>query len=294
MHTDTVSAAEITVEDIFTFLASRWRWLLAGLFFGAIVALLYAFLQAPIYRSEILVTPANNDAAQSGLSSLAGQFGGLGQLASIVGVGGGEASELVALLKSRKIAQSFIESEQLLQYLYPNNWDTTTMSMVPAAGRLPPTMSQAVARFNSSIKEISENKLTGLVLVSIEWSDRTLAAKWANDFVAHVNEIARSKAIEESGNTISYLTQQLSTNDILEVKQAIYKVIEASVTRRAMAATRRDFGFRVVDPAVVPDLGTQVRPRTLLLVSIGAAAGVALSLALLSFLLFYQWTRNKR
>ena len=157
MHTDTVSAAEITVEDIFTFLASRWRWLLAGLFFGAIVALLYAFLQAPIYRSEILVTPANNDAAQSGLSSLAGQFGGLGQLASIVGVGGGEASELVALLKSRKIAQSFIESEQLLQYLYPNNWDTTTMSMVPAAGRLPPTMSQAVARFNSSIKEISEN-----------------------------------------------------------------------------------------------------------------------------------------
>jgi uncharacterized protein involved in exopolysaccharide biosynthesis len=56
-------------------------------------------------------------------------------------------------------------------------------------------------------------------------------------------------------------------------------MIENQVRTAMMANTREDFAFKVVDPAVTPDLRAKVRPRRALIalggVLLGTFAGVA-------------------
>ena len=51
-----------------------------------------------------------------------------------------------------------------------------------------PTMEDAYRLFDS-IRNVDEDIQTGLVTVTVDWSDPKLAAEWANGLVQDVNEL---------------------------------------------------------------------------------------------------------
>jgi uncharacterized protein involved in exopolysaccharide biosynthesis len=268
---------EIPVARIVAVLLRPWKWMVAASAAGALAAFAFAMTQPNVYRAEVLISPVKSDGSGAGLGAIAQRLGGLASYAGLSTSGGSDAAELVALLKSRQMAERFIEMHGLLPVLYEDRWDARAGAWRPEEGGTSPTIRAGAKRFNSEIKAVTENKVTGMVAVSIDWTDPDLAAKWANLFVDDVSEFARGRALEESRRTVSYLESQLQNQQRMETRNAIFSAIEGQLTQQAMAASRPDFAFRIIDPAVTPDVDSKVYPRRILFAVAGAIVGLLLS-----------------
>src|SRR5204863_5594 len=138
-------------------------------------------------------------------------------------------------------------------------------------GTKPPSDIEAYRIFDGQVRVVTLDRRTGLVSLTVEWSDPAAAAAWANRLVTMVNDRRRAEAISEAQGSIKYLREQLMRNSAVEVQQAIYRLIEAQTKTIALANAREEYAFRVIDPAVVPE--RPVRPKRLNMVVSGAVVG---------------------
>jgi len=237
---------------------------------STLIATAAAFLMTPIYRAEVLLAPSSQEDSE-GLSALAGQFGDLAAIAGInLGPGKDKTAEYVAALKSRSLSVSFINEQKLMPALFPGKWDKENKRWKDAAKA--PTEWQAFERWDYGIRRVTQDRRTGLVTVAIEWTDPAQTAKWANDFVKHVNTRLRAEAVDEASRSIAYLEQQLPQTTSVEVQQAIYRLIEGQTKKKMVANTREEYAFATIDAAVTPE--RKHRPRRMTLVLAGLFLGL--------------------
>ena len=109
-----------------------------------------------------------------------------------------------------------------------------------------------------------ENPKTGLVVVAIDWRDRVEGARWVNALIAKANSFIAQRAGAEADRRIEYLNAELKKADQIELRQAIYALIEAEIKKRMLSRTRLEYAFRVLDPASPPPLSEYVRPLRIL------------------------------
>jgi uncharacterized protein involved in exopolysaccharide biosynthesis len=253
----------------------RYRWTVAlttVVCLGMAIAL--AFLWRPVYRGEVVFAPAGQE-AESGLASLGGQ---LGSLASIAGLDSGTSQlkeNALAILQSRAFTQEIIEREDLLPLLFDDRWDAATSSWRPDAEV--PTLGDAFELFED-IRRVSEDRITGIISLAIDWHDRELAARWANLFVNEINNRVRRETISEAEESLGYLQEELGRTSAVELRQAIYRMIETQLNRIMLANVKVEYVFDVIDPAVVPDEDKFVAPRRLLILVLGLSLGLLLGL----------------
>lgn len=278
--------------DLFN--AMRRQWLLIGVVTLVVTAAatVTAFMLTPIYRAEVLVTAADE---QSG-GSLAQLVGGLGGVAALAGLElGGETDVEVslAMLRSHQFTMAFIKDNGLMQELFWRQWDTAGRRWKSDDPSDAPTIAEAVRFFDKSVRSVSRDRRTGLIKVAIEWRDRQKAAVWANELIARVNQVARNKAIGEAERSIAYLNRELEKTNVVELQQAIYRLIETQINRIVLANVREEFAFRVIDPAVAPDAKYKVRPKRLLIMLAGAFVGGLLALVI-AFMRAQRYIRTAR
>jgi uncharacterized protein involved in exopolysaccharide biosynthesis len=237
----------------------------------AVVSVVLAFNLTPMYRSDVVVSPADSS---SGLGDL-GQLGGLASLAGInIGGGGGKKSdEALEYLRSRAFTTGFIQRHDLMPVLFAKKWDPGRKQWRNAADV--PTISEAVDRFSKKIRQIAEDKRTGIVTVSIIWSDRVAAAAWANSLIAEADMALRERAIAEQNRSVEYLRSEAGKTSTVEIESAISKVMETELKNAMVARTRDSYAFKVIDPAVVRDPRDRDSPNKPLILVMGAALGFA-------------------
>ena len=131
--------------------------------------------------------------------------------------------------------------------------------------------------------DVAENKDTGTIAVSIDLKDRFVAAQWANSIVSLLNEKVRDRVAAEAQRSMSYLSGELDKASSVELRQVIHRLIEAQIETIMLANVRKDFVFRVIDPAVVQDADYYVSPRRVLLAFIGLLFGGFLGLCIAAF-----------
>jgi uncharacterized protein involved in exopolysaccharide biosynthesis len=233
---------------------------------GAAAGAALSYLVTPRYRAELTFSPANNSQGNIG--------GDLGSLAAIAGIniGGGnkKAEESLEYIRSRGFTAEFIQRHALLPMLYANKWDAQS-------GRWkkePPTLSAAVKRFSNNVRFISEDRRTGIVTLSIVWSDRALAAEWANTLVAEADAALRQRGVAQLSRSIEYLKQESAQTTELEIRSAVYKVMENELKDQMIARTRDAYAFQVLDPAVPPDIKDRDSPNRFLYLAVGGAIGI--------------------
>jgi LPS O-antigen subunit length determinant protein (WzzB/FepE family) len=78
-------------------------------------------------------------------------------------------------------------------------------------------------------------------------------------------------AIAKSEQSIAFLNNELGKTDVLELRQAIYRLIVAQLNNAMLASVQKDYAFRIVDAAVVPD--RRVRPRRTVMTVVGGLIG---------------------
>ena len=259
--------------------AWRGRWLvLAATFVAAGAALVAALLMTPQYRAQVVVMPVTSDLASgSGVEGLVRGLGGLASLAGL-GIGGGtNRDEVLEYLRSRTFTTEFIQENDLLPILFERDWDASAGRWRVPADEIP-TLGDAYELFTEDVRTILDDRKTGIVRVSITWSDRQLAAEWANKLVARANERLRERAIGESERSIEYLRREASRTTFVAVEEAIGRLTEEQVKSIMLANVRQEFALKVIDPAVVPEVDEVVRPRRALMTAIGAVFGFSIGL----------------
>jgi uncharacterized protein involved in exopolysaccharide biosynthesis len=107
--------------------------------------------------------------------------------------------------------------------------------------------------------------------------------------VGLANELLRAQALEEAQRNIAYLTEQSERTTDVDLRRVIFNLIENQTKTVMMAKGRPEYAFRIVDPAVAPEIRSAPH-RTLLLIT-GFAVGALLGALLI---LAWDWVGQQR
>jgi uncharacterized protein involved in exopolysaccharide biosynthesis len=270
---DVIQPGQFTLDAVLT-AAWRSRWLMLA--FVAVFAALAgtaAFVMTPKYRAQVVVIPVKADDARTALSGMVGQLGGLASLTGLALPSGGNKDEYLQYLQSEDFTRRFIREQNLLPVLFADKWDASRGQWVVDDPDDVPTMADGARLFDRSIRSVQEERRTGIVTLTMVWRDREQAANWANLMVQAVNRDLRQRAIDEAQASIDFLNAELTKTSVVELRQALYRLLENQIKTVMFAKVRDQYAFKVIDPAVAPDADDVVRPRKRAMILLGAVFG---------------------
>lgn len=276
--------------DLFDLLAIIWngKWIILGV--SAIVAISSIFyaLQLPNkYRSEALLAPVEQEQSLGGLS---GQIGGLASLAGInLGSNSSSGTQLaLEILKSRSFASEFISKHEILPDLMAaKGWNMKNNTVIYnqeiydskedkwlRVVELPltpkPSMQEAFKEF-SKVINVSTNKESGMVKLTVEHVSPFIAQKWVNWLIKDINLTMKTRDVSEAQKSTSFLTSQLAETKIADIRDILYKLVEEQAKTIMFANVRDEYVFKTIDPALVPEEKTS--PKRALIVVLGGLLG---------------------
>lgn len=291
---------EIDLRELWFAIWTRKFQIAAITFVVMSLALIYALKQDNYYKAQVVLTPAQSE----GKPGIASQFGGLSSLAGINlgGGGGGNTQTALAILQSRQFGERFITENNLKPLLFPDNWDNETQTwIVEEPGMLAsiksailpagedqsdkklyqreqlepgePSLWNSYKAF-SSLLSVSTAKDSGLITLSIEFTDPVLAAKWSMQLVKEINLLMKQQQLEEAEKSNAYLAEQLKKTSIADVRQSIYQIMQSNIKTLTLANISDDVAFKVIDPAVVPE--EKSKPKRALIMAVAMVLGLML------------------
>lgn len=259
-------------EEVYLFelIGDVWRrkWRIIGVAFAVSVVVAGLTLLMPNwYAAEVTLAPGEERTS----AALAGPFSSLANLAGI-SVGGGDTTEAVAVLKSRDLARTFIEREDLLTVFFAKRWDAQQKRWKDTDPEKQPDMRDAVRYWDQALRGVAEDRRTRIVKLTVEWKDAELAAKWANGFADLLNERMRQRALDDAQTSIEYLRNELVKTNEVVLQQSISRLIETEMQKLMMARGNPEFAFKIIDRAEVPKRKSSPQ-RALLTIGAGFLSG---------------------
>ena len=258
------NSSELSVMDVWHILVSFKKIIALSVCITTIVGIVYSFVATPMYRAEVLMSSAQNEAQNlGGLASLS-QFSGLAGLGGINLGGSNNVEEALAILQSRKFIQEFINENNLMPVLFADEWNEN------------PTMESAYKMTREDLLAVSMNAKTRLITFSIDWTDPKQSADWANAMIKRVNDHIRQQAIEEAEKSIYFLEEQLQSTSLLNAQSVLHSLVEDQTKNIMLANVRDEYAFKVIDPAVVPE--KPYKPNKLFILIVGFLLGLILGI----------------
>ncbi|MES1192562.1 MAG: Wzz/FepE/Etk N-terminal domain-containing protein [Steroidobacter sp.] len=281
---------EIDLRELFSVLWSR-KWFIAGftaLF--AVVAVVVALWLPNKYKSTAVLAPVSS----SSLDSVASQLGGLAALAGITLGNGQEDESQIAMevMQSWNFIDKFIKQNNLQVDVFAvKGWNRDADKLIiddslydaashkwirtpPKGKTVEPTSWELFKKF-SKMLDVTADKKTGLVSVSIEYYSPQIAKQWVDKFVDAINDHMRERKLEESSKNIEYLQDQINKTSIAQMQEVLYQLMENEIKNKMVAEASPEYEFATVSKAMVPEEKT--RPMRLLIVIVATLLGLLVS-----------------
>ncbi len=287
---------EIDLKELFMVLWSG-KWLISAVTgLAAAISIAVALSLPNIYTASALLAPA--ESSGGGLSGLMKQYGSLASLAGVSLPGDEEGSRAqlgMQLMKSRAFIGDFVERRDILPELIAvESWDAGSGDILfdaesyDAASKTwvrdvePPKTSapsalEAHAAF-LAILGVSQNKQTGYVTVSINHYSPIVAANWVNWLVEDVNTAVKLQDVAEAEKSIRYLEQQVSKTALADLQAMFFELIQSQTETVMLAEVRPEYVFKVIDPAVSPEVKTS--PNRAMICVVGTLLGFVFGMIL--------------
>lgn len=293
---------EIDLKELFSVLwASRILLLIVTLVFAS-TAVIYVLVTPNQYQATALLAPAKQNSGV--LSSALSQFGGLASLAGI-DIGGnqdGDTRIALEVMQSRSFIEQFIkQSGIIVEVMAAKSWNKDDKRLIidddiydvrsrKWTRRLPwgrdviPTLWEAYEVF-SEILQVSEDKKTGLVSVSIEYYSPYLAQQWVENYILATNLYLQQRKLERIDKNIGYLDEQIATTSVAEMREIFFTLIQEQVKSKMLVEASPDYAFTVVGKVMLPE--EESKPKRVLIIVLGFLLGAMLSICLVLFK--YYW-----
>jgi uncharacterized protein involved in exopolysaccharide biosynthesis len=270
------TANELSVVDYCRAVGRDWRLLAAVTLSAAILSIAFALLVTEKYEGVAVVVDAEGGRTSGVTAAMLGQLGGLAGLAGIdVSQFAGTTNNARAVLNSRTLVEEFITHNGLLPILFSDDWDATRKRWKSSPDEAP-TLWLGVRKFVEHVRTIEEDPVTGIVRIKVEWDDPKIAADWANGLVALANQIVRSRDLRDAQKSVAYLQGEIGKTHIVGLQQVLYSLVESEMQTIMLANVTEEYAFKVIDPAVVPELRSF--PHRTLIVLVGTVLGGFLAL----------------
>ena len=279
---------EIDLMELWQAVWSQKLKVILTTFVFTVLAVLFALNQPDMYKSEALLAPAEAEKSGSKLAALAGQFGGLASLAGVdLGGGGGSTEEALAILNSRSFITQFVRENDLLVPLFalksvpfskgveinPKIYNQQTKEWMREAQ--PPFTKEPtdweIYKTFSNIVNVSTNKTSGLITISIEWYIPEQAQQWVTLLVEKINAHMKKRDVDEARKSIEFIREKINEVSLVDMQAIFYGLIEQHGRTIMLAEVRDEYAFRTIDPAVVPL--EKSKPKRALICVLGALLG---------------------
>ncbi|MGI2853511.1 Wzz/FepE/Etk N-terminal domain-containing protein [Shewanella algae] len=304
---NTMRDDEIDLRELF---AVIWqgKWLITGVtLVFAIASVIIALMLPNIYKSEAVLAPAEEQGA-GGLAGLASQFGGLASMAGInldSSKGTDKTQLAIEIMKSRKFVGDFIEKHGILPELMAvDKWNmvdntlsfdpdiyteksNTWVRKVDLPFKPKPSLQEAHKEF-SEILEVSKDKETGIVKISIEHKSPFIAKQWIDWLVTDINRTMKERDVGEATRSTEFLNKQIELTNVADIRTILYKLVEEQAKTIMFAEVRDEYVFKTIDPAFVPE--EKVKPRRAIICILGTFLGCTVSII---FLMISHFNRNR-
>lgn len=260
----------------------------------AFISAVYALSVPNLYKAEILLAPAQSDS--SDLSGLSKEMGGLASLAG-VNIGQDKVSETAIaqeVMTSWSFIESFIAKNNIsIEVFATEGWDRESNELKfdddifdvetqtwfvedDNTGEIgPPTSWKLFESFLEKLS-ISEDKISGLVSLSIEHYSPEIAKQWSDLYLDAINSHMQKRQVAKVNNNLNYLQVQVEQTPMTEMREVFYNIIEEQIKDKMIAEASPEYVFVVVSPSMVPEEKSQ--PNRILILFLGTLVGGMLSL----------------
>ena len=241
---------EFSIKDIFMAIwTNRFLIIIFPLLVGSITAL-YNLTLPNIYRAEVLLATSDSKAqssssAQSGLAAMAG----------ISLPSGTDNKTLIAIetVKSKKFISEFlVRHEALPALMSPISWNSK--EDILEVGEYHGSIQQATQQFKRIFYVEKLSQVQPFVLMTITHISPTQARDWLVYIVEDLNKSLSQRDVDEVKESIKYLEEQISNTNVTDLKELFYGMIESQTSKAMLAEVRSEYAFRVIDPAIAPEL----------------------------------------
>jgi len=248
---------------------------LVSILVPSLAGLLYALIATSLFRADVIII-SNQEEGES-LVNLSRQYSGLAAMAGI-NLGGGrglvdKTDRSLAILTSRSFIEEFVQKQNIRKHLFSNLWDTKQNSWKEGE----PSAALTYKLMMGNVIEVDIDRRTNLITISVTWEDPVLAAQWANLIIEDINKKIREQEIQELQKSIDFVQVQLDNSDSSgSLNTVMFNLIEELTKKVMIANVREEFAFKIIDPAVVPEL--KYKPSKTNIVIISFLMGLLISM----------------
>lgn len=281
---------EIDFRKLFEVIwGGKWIVLTITSFF-ILAAIIHSISLPNIYKSSALLSPVNQ---QNSINNTMRSYGGLATLAGInIPTQSNASNSIKAIDKVNSL--SFFSDNILPNIFLPNlmavkSWDSISNTIYYDASIYNestkkwirnskiPTAQESFNVFKNKHLEISEDKNTGFITISVKHQSPHVAKTWVDLIVKEINYFFRAKDKVEATAAIDYLNIQIAQTSFTEIKEVIAQLLQQKTQLLTLIEVSDFYVFEYIDPPAVME--SKSEPNRLLMCILSALIGITLGIA---------------
>lgn len=280
---------EIDFRKLFEVIwGGKWIVLTITSFF-ILAAIIHSISLPNIYKSTALLSPVDQ---QNSINNTMRSYGGLATLAGInIPTQSNASNSIKAIDKVNSL--SFFSDNILPNIFLPNlmavkSWDSISNTIYYDASIYNestkkwirnskiPTVQESFNVFKNKHLEISEDKNTGFITISVKHQSPHVAKTWVDLIVKEINYFFRAKDKVEATAAIDYLNIQIAQTSFTEIKEVIAQLLQQKTQLLTLIEVSDFYVFEYIDPPAVME--SKSEPNRLLMCILSALIGITLGI----------------
>ena len=170
-----------------------------------------------------------------------------------------EMQRLLARMKSAAFSELFVMENDLLQYIYADQWDSDKNEWIDG---FKTSKTDAVLYFRRSMRSVNLDQATKLLDINFVTRDPKLSASLANRFVTRFNQYIQQMDAQEVAERRRFLESRLEDTSNLEIQRSIYRMLETQLATEALIFAKRDYPLEEIQPALPPQFKSAPKRKT--------------------------------
>ena len=302
------STASYEIKEIFRILWLYKYLVLSITSFFAIFSVFYALSLPNIYTSSAMLAPSSsNETLSSKLSSFS-------SLAGIAGVNfpaaqATKSQEAIQRIRSQEFFTNFILPNIKLEDLFAvKEWNQKTnlieynddifdaknniwVREVSFPKKIIPSSQEAYTEW-VKLLNVTENKLTTFVRITINHQSPHIAKEWLDLIIDKINSSTRLEDQRIAKSSIDYLNEYSKSTNVQSLIQAIANLQEIQLQTLMISSYTEDYVFKTLESPIVPELKSEPK-RSIICILITIIGGILSVITALS-IHFYNEIKQQR
>ena len=286
---------EISLQDIFNIISSRFKFIFLLSLLGFCLSLAYAFSLNKVYVTYSTSLPAEKNS----MSNSGTDVGILNIFAA--GASYANGRDTLLYLKSRTFFRDLYENDfflkELMAYDHYNSsenklyFDSNKLNNITSEwieGK--PIFEKSYQRFKNKHFSVYQHMTDEYITITTKHISPDVAVSWNNAILKNINNFSKDKALLKVNGAIDFYNDELSKDSTLAVRNALIGGLSVQLKELALSQIDEEYALEVIDMPYYPTRPAE--PSIVIIVFLGSIISfLMISLTLIIKDLFL--TKNK-